>query len=193
MCLAGFGQVVEELCHLQNKVASADHESCVCQAGMVLEQVCDEMIANAKYTGDPSWKPEFSVKLLPDQQLLPYQKKGDMFAKVEVKMVKGAEPGEDQSIPGFTAAHMLMQEVNSCGGLDDNGLMLHNGGGRERTLKFYFDCEDSAAFLAAAATSWNLPEADLRKSVAHICELMPPSVSELQPTLMNMMLILKEQ
>jgi hypothetical protein len=27
------GQVVEELCHLQNKVASADHESCVCEAG----------------------------------------------------------------------------------------------------------------------------------------------------------------
>ena len=160
---------------------------------MILEQVRDELIANAKYTGDPSWKPEFSVKLLPDQQLLPYQKKGDMLANVEVQMVKSTEPGEDQSIPGFTAAHMLMQEVNSCGGVDDNGLMLHNGGGRESTLKFYFDCEDSAAFLAAAATSWNLPEADLRKSVAHICELMPPSVSELQPTLMNMMLILKEQ
>ena len=27
------GEVVEELCHLQNKVASADHESCVCQEG----------------------------------------------------------------------------------------------------------------------------------------------------------------
>lgn len=27
------GEVMEELCHLQNKVASADHESCVCQAG----------------------------------------------------------------------------------------------------------------------------------------------------------------
>ena len=193
MCLAGFGQVVEELCHLQNKVASADHESCVCQAGMVLEQVCDEMIANAKYTGDPSWKPEFSVKLLPDQQLLPYQKKGDMFAKVEVKMVKGVEPGEDQSIPGFTAAHLLMQEINSSGGVDGNGPMLPNVGGKESTLKFHFDCEDSAAFLAAVATSWNLPEEDLRKSVAYTCELMPPSVSELQPTLTNMMLVLKEQ
>lgn len=30
------GQVVEELCHLQNKVASADHESCVCEAGFGL-------------------------------------------------------------------------------------------------------------------------------------------------------------
>jgi hypothetical protein len=106
----------------------------VCQAGMVLEQVRDEMIANAKYTGDPSWKPEFSVKLLPDQQLLPYQKKGDMFAKVEVKMVKGVEPGEDQSIPGFTAAHLLMQEINSSGGVDGNGPMLPNGGGRECCL-----------------------------------------------------------
>jgi len=27
------GQVVEEMCHLQNKIASADHESCVCQKG----------------------------------------------------------------------------------------------------------------------------------------------------------------
>jgi hypothetical protein len=38
------GEVVEELCHLQNKVASADHESCVCQEGYGLVnfdcQVC---------------------------------------------------------------------------------------------------------------------------------------------------------
>lgn len=30
------GEVVEEMCHLQNKVASADHQSCVCQAGFGL-------------------------------------------------------------------------------------------------------------------------------------------------------------
>jgi len=160
---------------------------------MVLEQVRDELIANAQYTGDPSWKPEFSVKILPDQQLAPYQKKGDMFAKVEVNMVKAGEPGEDQSIPGFTAAHLLMQEFNSRGGVPGDALLQNTEGGKERTLKFHFDCEDSAAFLAATAVSWNLPEEDLRKSIASICELMPPSVSELQATLTNMMMVLKEQ
>ncbi len=30
------GNVVEELCHLQNKVASENHDECVCKAGMCL-------------------------------------------------------------------------------------------------------------------------------------------------------------
>jgi hypothetical protein len=147
----------------------------------VLMQIRDELISNAKYTGDPSWTPKFSVNLLPNQRELGFQNDGSMLAKVNVKMVKGTDPGEDQTIPGFTAEHLLMQKMN------------FKSEETEKTMKFHFDCEDSAAFLAAAAASWNLPEEVIRNSVASTCALLPPTISDLQPTLMNMMLLLKEQ
>lgn len=157
---------------------------------MVLEQVRDEMIGNARYTGDPSWKPEYSVSMMPNNSGV---KRGDMLAKVDVKMVKGQEAGEDQSIPGFTVAHLLMKEMNNIGGGTGGQAMQTQASTKERTLKFHFDCEDSAAFLAATANSWNIPEEHMRTSVASICKLMPPSVTELQPTLTNMMLVLRER
>ena len=167
----------------------------------------DMLGAISDYTSDPSWKLGAKLTMLSNSGSVTSKsarQSVNVLGKVNVDLQAANNGmGEDQSIPGFSLSHWLIM-ANSPNQMQ-TGVKLnepsnpkqvqYQGEGKGIKLPFLTpDCEDYAHLLSTASKLFDRYSPDeMQQCVQRTCEFMPPSVSELKPTLCVMMQAMKRQ